>query len=49
MMSLWSFSKKISKHHQRNRHTWSCENSEGWVRQFRRTICRSEIHPPKFS
>jgi len=49
MTPLRSFSNKISKHHQRNPHTWSCENSEWWVCRFRTTISRSEIHPPKFS
>jgi len=43
MTPFRSFSTKVSKHHQRNLHTWSCESSEWWVRQSRTIICRSEM------
>jgi len=43
-MILQSFSKKISKHHQRNLHAWSCGNGEWRVRQCHTTICRLEGH-----
>jgi len=39
-----SFSKKISKRHQRNLHTWSYGNGEWRVRQCHTTICRLEGH-----
>jgi len=44
MTPFQSFSTEVSKRHQRNLHTWSCERSKWWVRQFHTAICRSEIH-----
>jgi len=37
-----SFSKKISKRHQRHLSAWSYSSSEWGVRQYRQTICISE-------
>jgi len=37
-----TFSKKISKRHQRNLPAWSHGSGEWRIRQFRQTICRSE-------
>jgi len=48
MTPFRSFRTGVSKHHQRNLHTWSCESSKWWVRQFHTAICRSEIHHVTF-